>query len=143
MRGICVLFTLKGVYPYSFADRYDKFDHDPLKFKKSDFRNDLTGEDIIYCDYDFYREIYTQFNIKSLGEYHDLYLISDILLLTDYFESFRETCFQYYQLDSEHYYSAPGLVWNGCLKMTGMEVEIMFDVDMYLVIENVSEVECL
>ena len=66
---------------------------------KSDFRNDLTGEDISDCDYEFYKEICGKFNIKTLGEYHDLYLKSDVLLLSDVFENFRETCYQYYKLD--------------------------------------------
>ena len=74
------LMTRKGIYPYSFMDGYDKFDVDPLTLSKSDFRNDLTGEDINDCDYDFYRKICEKFNIKTLGEYHDLYLKSDALL---------------------------------------------------------------
>ena len=105
------LMTRKGVYPYSFMDGYDKFDIDPFTLTKSDFRNDLTGEDISDCDYEFYKEICGKFNIKTLGEYHDLYLKSDVLLLSDVFESFRETCYQYYKLDPAHYYSAPGLAW--------------------------------
>ena len=88
------LMTRKGIYPYSFMDGYDKFDDDPFTLTKSDFRNDLTGEDIDDCDYDFYRKICDKFNIKTLEEYHDLYLKSDVLLLSDVFESFRETCFQ-------------------------------------------------
>ena len=117
-------------------DGYDKFDVDPLTLTKSDFRNNLTREDIHDCDYDFYLEICKRFNIKTLGEYHDLYLKSDVLLLSDVFESFRGTCFQYYKLDPAHYYSAPGLAWNGCLKMSGIELELISDVDMYLMIEK-------
>ena len=71
-----------------------------------------------------------------MGEYHDLYLKSDVLLLADVFENFRETCFQYYKLDPAHFYSAPGLSWNACLKMTGIELELISDVDMYLMIEK-------
>ena len=130
------LMTRKGVYPYSFMDGYDKFDIDPFTLTKSDFRNDLTGEDISDCDYEFYKDICGKFNLKTLGEYHDLYLKSDVLLLSDVFENFRETCYQYYKLDPAHYYSAPGLAWNGCLKMTGIELELISDVDMYLMIEK-------
>ena len=130
------LMTRKGVYPYSFMDGYDKFDIDPFTLTKSDFRNDLTGEDISDCDYEFYKEICNTFSIKTLGEYHDLYLKSDVLLLSDVFENFRETCFQYYKLDPAHYYSAPGLSWSACLKMTGIELELISDVDMYLMIEK-------
>ena len=130
------LMTRKGVYPYSFMDGYDKFDIDPFTLTKSDFRNDLTGEDISDCDYEFYKNICNTFGIKTLGEYHDLYLKSDVLLLSDVFENFRETCFQYYELDPAHYFSAPGLSWNACLKMTGIELELISDVDMYLMIER-------
>ena len=130
------LMTRKGIYPYSFMDSFDKFDIDPLALTKSDFRNDLTGEDISDGDYEFYKAICKKFAIKTLGEYHDLYLKSDVLLLADVFENFRETCFQYYKLDPAHYYSAPGLSWNACLKMTGIELELISDVDMYLMIEK-------
>ena len=99
--------TRKGIYPYSFMDGYDKFDIDPFTLTKSDFRNDLTGED--NSDYEFCKEIRGKCNIKTLGEYHDLYLESDVLLLSDVFENFRETCYQYYKLDHAHYHSAPGL----------------------------------
>ena len=67
------LMTRKGIYPYSFMDGYDKFDVDPRTLTKSDFRNDLTGEDITDCDYEFYKEICEKFNIKTMGQYHDLY----------------------------------------------------------------------
>ena len=130
------LMTRKGIYPYSFMDGYDKFDIDPLTLTKFNFRSDLTGEDISDEDFEFYKEICNKFNIKTLGEYHDLYLKSDVLLLSDVFENFRETCFQYYKLDPAHYYSAPGLSWNACLKMTGIELELISDVDMYLMIEK-------
>ena len=130
------IMTRKGLYPYSFIDGYDKFDVDPLILTRYDFRNDLTGEDISDYDYEFYLEICKKFDIKTLGEYHDLYLKSDVCLLSDCFESFRETCYQYYKLDPAHYYSAPGLSWNACLKMTGIELELISDVDKYLMIEK-------
>ena len=100
------LMTRKGIYPYSFINGYDKFDVDPLTLTISDFRNNLTGEDISDCGYAFYREVCKKFNIKTMGEYHDLHLKSDVLLLSDVFGSFRETCFEYYKLDPAHYYSA-------------------------------------
>ena len=59
-----------------------------------------------------------------------------MILLSDVLENFRATCFQYYKLDPAHYYSAPGLSWNACLKMTGIELELLSYVDMYLMIER-------
>ena len=71
-----------------------------------------------------------------MGEYHDLYLISDVLLLSDVFENFRKTCLQYYKLDPAHYFSSPGLSWDSMLKMTNVNLELMTDVDMYQFIEK-------
>ena len=71
-----------------------------------------------------------------MGEYHDLYLGSDLLLLADVFESFGKTCLQYYSLDPCHYFTSPGLSWDAMLKMTKIKLELMIDVDMYQFIEK-------
>ena len=71
-----------------------------------------------------------------MGQYHDLYLQSDILLLADVFESFRKTCLQYYKLDPCHYFTSPGLSWDAMLKMTDIKLELMTDVDMFQFIEK-------
>ena len=69
-------------------------------------------------------------------KYHDLYLGSDVLLLTDVFENFRKTCMQYYKLDPCHYFTSPGLSWDAMLKMTNIKLELMTDVDMFQFIEK-------
>ena len=71
-----------------------------------------------------------------MGEYHDLYLTSDVLLLADVFESFRKMCLRHYQLDPPHYFTSPGLAWDAMLKMTKIELELMSDVDMFQFIEK-------
>ena len=74
--------------------------------------------------------------MNSMGDYHDLYLKTDVLLLADIFEKFIKTCLDYYGLDPCHYFSSPGLSWDAMLKMTGIELELISDVDMHLFIEK-------
>ena len=134
--SLAEIMTRKGIYPYSFMNSWEKFDIDPRKLKPEHFHNDLTKEDIKMKDYLFFQYVCNKFNITNLGEYHDLYLKSDVLLLADVFENFRKVCLEYYKLDPCHYYSAPGLSWDACLKMTKIELELISDVDMHLFIEK-------
>ena len=68
-----------------------------------------------------------------MGDYHDPYhLKTDILLLADIFEKFINTCLDYYELDRCHYFSSPGLNWDAMIKVTNIELELISDVDMYL-----------
>ena len=71
-----------------------------------------------------------------MGDYHDLYFKTDVLLLADVFEKFISTCLKYYGLDPCHYFSSPGLSWDAMLKMTGIELELISDIDMHLFIEK-------
>ena len=80
--------------------------------------------------------IWDRFNMKNMGDYHDHYLKKDVLLLTDVFEKFIDTCLKYYGLDPCHYFSSPGLSWDAMLKMTGIELEKISDIDKYLFIEK-------
>ena len=74
--------------------------------------------------------------MKTLGEYHDLYLKTDVLLLVDVFEKFINTCLNYFGLDPCYYFSSPGLSWDAMLKMTKVELELIIDIDMHLFIEK-------
>ena len=76
------------------------------------------------------------FEIKNLGEYHDLYVQNYTLLLSDIFENFRNMCLSIYELDSVYFLSAPGLAWQACLKKTGVKLELLTDYDMILMIEK-------
>ena len=76
------------------------------------------------------------FNMKTVGDYHDLYLLTDVLLLADCFENFRKTCLLFYGLDPAHYFTAPGLSWDAALKMTKVKLELLTDVDMHLMVEK-------
>ena len=74
--------------------------------------------------------------MKNVGDYHDHYLKKDVLLSVDVFEKFIATCLKFYGLDTCHYFSSLGLSWDATLKMTGVKLEKMSDVDKYLFIEK-------
>ena len=78
--------------------------------------------------------------MNTMGDYHDLYLKTDVLLLADVFEKFIKTCYDRYGLDPCHYFSSPGLSWDAMLKMTGIELELISNNDMHLFIEK--EMRC-
>ena len=85
--------------------------------------------------------MFKEFGLKDLGEYHDLYVQSDTLLLADVFESFRDKCIEIYELDPVHLLSAPRLAWQACLKKTGVKLELITDYDMLMTVEKELEVE--
>ena len=127
--------TRKGVYPYDYMDSFEKFNKTELPTKE-EFYSILSGEHITDEDYQHAKNVWNTFNLKSMGEYHNLYLKSDILLLADVFENFRKTCLQYYKLDPCHYFTSPGLSWDAMLKMTNIKLELMTDIDMFQFIEK-------
>ena len=129
------LLSQKGVYPYDFMDSFEKFDQTKLP-TKDQFYSILNDQHITDDEYDHAKKVWKTFKIKTMGEYHDLYLGSDVLLLVDVFESFRKTCLQYYKLDPCHYFTSPGLSWDAMLKMTNIKLELMTDIDMYQFIEK-------
>ena len=124
----------KGVYPYDFMDSFKKFKEQLPS--KEEFYSILNDEHISDEDYKHAKDVWDTFNIKNMGEYHDLYLQSDILLLADVFENFRKTCLEYYKLDPCHYFTSPGLSWDAMLKMTDIKLELMTDIDMFQFIEK-------
>jgi len=74
--------------------------------------------------------------IEDLRDYHNLYLLTDVLILADVFESFRTVCMEHYSLDPAHYYTAPGMAWQAALKKTKVELELIKDNEQYLFVEN-------
>ena len=103
---------------------------------KLDLYSILNDQHITNEEYDHVRKVWKTFNIKTMGEYHDLYLNCDVLLLADVFESFRKTCLQYYKLDPCHYFTSPDLSWYAMLKMTNIKLELITNVDMFQFIEK-------
>ena len=128
------LMVKKGVYPYDYIDSFEKFKEQLPS--KEDFYSILNDKHIEDKDYQHAQNVWNTFNIKNMGEYHDLYLASDILLLADVFENFRKTCLKYYKLDPCHYFTSPGLSWDAMLKMTNIKLELMTDIDMFQFIEK-------
>ena len=129
------LMKEKGVYPYDYMDNLSKFNDTQLP-KKEDFYSLLTDENISDDDYSHARDVWNAFWIKNMGEYHDLYLKSDILLLADVFKNFRKTCLSNYGLDPPHYVTSPGLAWDSMLKMTKTNLDLITDIEMQLFIEK-------
>ena len=129
------LLKKKGVYPYSYMDSFSKFEETELP-SIDKFFNDLNNTAISESDYQHVNEVWESFKIKNLGEYHDLYLKTDVLLLADVFENFRESCLKYYGLDPAHYLTSPGLAWDAALKKSKVELDLITDIDMILFIEK-------
>ena len=125
----------KGVYPYEYIDEWDKFNEKVLPGKES-FYSNLTLENISELDYAHANNVFKKININNLGEYHDLYVRSDTLLLADIFKNFRQSCLENYELDPAHFVSLPGLAWQACLKKTNAELELLIDYDMLLMVEE-------
>ena len=128
------LLTDKGVYPYDYMNSFDKFDDEQLP-SKDDFYSQLSEEGISVNDYERAKIIWKHFDIKNMGEYHDLYLKADVLLLTDIFENFRDVCMKYYGLDPAYYHTLPNFAFDAMLKMTGVEIDLIYDQEMYEMID--------
>ena len=129
------LLRRKGVYPYDYVDCLGKLDEKQLP-PIEEFYSLLNDEGISQEDYQHAQNVWQEFEIKSMRDYHDLYLESDVLLLADVFENFRNVCLKNYKLDPAWYYTSPGLTWDAALKMTGIELELLTDPDMLLMIEK-------
>ena len=95
-------------------------------------------EDISDTDYKHANNVFEKFNLNNLGDYHDLHVRSDMLLLADIFENFRNACLNNYELDPAHFISLPGLAWQAYLKKktTNVELDLIIDYDMLLMIED-------
>ena len=130
-----IMLLRKGVYSYEYMDGWDKFNQKIIPIKES-FYSNLTLENISETDYAHANNEFKKFNINNLGEYHDLYVRSDTLLLADIFENFRQSCLKNYELDPAHFVSLPGLAWQACLKKTNVELELLTDYDMLLMVEE-------
>ena len=129
------LISRKGIYPYDYMNGIKKFSEEKLP-QKEKFYSKLNDCGISDEDYDHAQRIWKEFGMKNLGEYHDLYLKSDVLLLADVFEEFRNVCMENYSLDPAWYYTSPGLSWDALLKHSGVKLELLTDPDILLLFEK-------
>ena len=126
-----ILLLRKRVYLYEYMDSWERFNEELLPVYSS-----LNMEDNLDVDYRHAKRVFKNFTNKNLGDYHDLYVQSDTLLLADVFENFRNKCTEIYELDPVHFLSAPGLPWQACLKKTEVKLQLLTDVDMLLMVEK-------
>ena len=129
------LLLRKRVYPYKYINEWEKFEENCLPPIEA-FYSELNLSGISECDYDHAQRAWTVFGMNSLGDYHDLYLKMDVLLLSNVFENFRTTCLEHYTLNPAHFYTSPRLAWPACLKKIGVNLELLTDPDMLLMFER-------
>ena len=101
------LVKQKGVYPYEYMNSIKKFSEDKLP-DKCNFFSSLKDECFSEKDYLTSINVWNVFKMNRMGDYHDIYLKTDVLLLADVFETFTNTCLDYYGVDPCHYISSPG-----------------------------------
>ena len=130
-----ILLLRKGVYPYKIMDNWERFNETSLPSKESFYIN-LNMENIDDIDYRHGNNLFKRFKLKNLGEYHNLYVQSDTLLLADVFENFRNKCLEVCELDPAHFLSLPGLAWQACLKKMNVILELLTDYNMLLMVEE-------
>ena len=129
------LLLRKGVYPYEYMDAFERFaevEMPPIE----NFHSSLKNEDITAADYAHAKNVWNKFNCANIGDYHDLYLETDVLLLADVWESFSKTCFEQYKLDPAHYVSSPHLSWDAMLLKTGVKIGLLSDPEMFRFYNN-------
>ena len=116
-------------------DDWERYDEELLPDKEA-FHSGLKMKDITDVDYRHAKRVYIEFNNKNLGDYHDLYVQSDKLLIADVFENFRNMCYNIHDLDPAYFWSASGLAWQACLRMKEVKLELLVDNNMLLMIEK-------
>ena len=124
----------KGIYTYEYMSSWDKFEETQLPPIEA-FYSNLNMTNVSEDDYKHLQPVWSAFSINNLGEYHDLYLCTDVILLANVFDAFRDTCLEHYDLDPTYFYTS-GLAWKACLKKTGVRLELLTDPDMLLMFEH-------
>ena len=129
------LMIKKGIYPYDYIDKYSRLYETKLPSIEC-FDSQLYNSSCSEEDYEIAKTVWNTFNCKSMMNYHNLYLITDVLLLADIWENFRSVCYKNYELDCEYYYTAPGLSFDAMLKCSGVELDLLTDLKMFEFVES-------
>ena len=129
------LLLRKGVFPYEYIDSIERLTERKLPPREC-FYSHLTKQTVSESEYKHALNVFDSLNMKNIEEYMITYVKTDVSLLAFVFEEFRNVCMTNYSLDPAHYFGAPGLSWSACLKMTGMKLELLTDIDMVLFLEN-------
>ena len=129
------LLMRKGVFPYSFFSEMSILEHTQLPARHF-FRNDLDDKDIASDDYEHALQVWHVFKCQTFKDYLHLYLLCDVLHLSDVFESFRDKCVDDFQLDPAHYFSGPHFTYDAFLRYSGIQLELLTDVNQYFFLEK-------
>ena len=129
------LLKKKGVFPYEYVSSLDKLKETSLP-PKADFYNSLTDSEISTEEYERANRVWHDLGIKTLGHYSDVYLKTDIMLLTQVFENFRKTCFETYKLDAALYYTLSGYTWDAMLLYTMIILYLITNIDILNILEK-------
>ena len=129
------LIGRKGFYPYEFVDSSEKLTHKGLPPREA-FYSQVRLEGISEEDYKHAQNVYSSFKCKDFGDYHWLYLKTDVLLLADIFENFRKMCLEHYKLDPANYLTAASLAWDAMLLKTKVELELISDPEVLAMVEK-------
>ncbi|XP_014476714.1 PREDICTED: uncharacterized protein LOC106745535 [Dinoponera quadriceps] len=129
------LLTRNGVFPLEYIDSAAQLTETELPSRDA-FYSSLSNEIVSEADYEHAETVWRRFDVRNFGEYSDLYLKTDVMLLADIFENFRDVCTDSYGLDPAHYYTLPGYTWDAMLEHTNVRLELLTDIDMVLFIER-------
>ena len=124
------LLCRKGIFPYEWFDSFEKF-CEPCLPPKESFYSSLTGKGATPEEYQYALDIWNHFKCETFSDYHDIYLKTDVLLLSDIFEVFRKTSIDSFKLDPSHFVTLPSFGWQCMLKVTGIKLELLTEVDKY------------
>ena len=125
----------KGVYPYDYIDNFNWLYENYLPDINC-FYSKLNKSGCEINDYKHAQKVFNVFGCKNILDYHNVYLKSDVLLLSDIWDNFRTVCFNNYGLDTSYYYTSPGLSFDSMLKMTYINLELLTDIEMFKMVED-------